>query len=127
MAQLPLNQYKTIADVVPTSNVGIYTTKTGYTSVVLYAQVANTGTGIGTVSFYHERDNRSSAGGITTTTTELIYEATIPPNDALVLLDGRLVLERTALKTDRLKIIGVSSTTPNHLKYTISILETLNQ
>lgn len=127
MAQLPLNQYKTIADVVPTTNVGIYTTKTGYTSVVLYAQVANTGTGIGTVSFYHERDNRSSGGGITTTTTELIYRALVPPNDALILLDGRLVLEKTALKTDRIRMVGISSTNPNHLKYTISILETLNQ
>jgi hypothetical protein len=127
MAQQPLNQYKTIAGVVSTTNVGIYTTKTGYTSIVLYAQVANTGSGIGTVSFYHERDNRLSGGGISTTTTELIYEATVPPNDALVLLEGRLVLERTALKTDRLRMVGVSTSNPNHLKYTVSLLETLNQ
>ena len=127
MAQHPLNQYKTIAGVVSTTNVGIYTTKTGYTSIVLYAQVANTGSGIGTVSFYHERDNRLSGGGISTTTTELIYQATVPPNDSLVLLEGRLVLERTALKTDRLRMVGVSTSDPNHLKYTVSLLETLNQ
>lgn len=127
MAQQPLNQYKTITGIVSTTNVGIYTTKTGYTSIVLYAQVANTGTGIGTVTFYHERDNRLSGGGINTVTTEIINNALVPPNDALVLLDGRLVLERTALKVDRIRMVGVSTTSPNHLKYTISILETLNQ
>jgi len=127
MAQLPLNQYKTFTGVIPASNSGIYTTRTGYTTVVLYAQVANTGTGIGTVSFYHERDLRASNGSISTTTTELIYNVQVPPNDALVLLDGKLVLEKTATKTDRLKISGISSTSPNHMKYTVSILETLNQ
>jgi hypothetical protein len=127
MAQLPLNQCKTITGIVSTSNVGIYTTKTGYTSVVLYAQVANTGSGVGTVTFYHERDTRLSGGGISTSTTELIFNGLVPPNDALILLDGRLVLERTALKTDRIRMVGISSTNPNHLKYTVSILETLNQ
>lgn len=127
MAQLPLNQYRTITGIAATTNVGIYTTKTGYTSVVLYAQVANTGLGIGTISFYHQRDTRSGGGGITTETTELIYNVQVPPNDAIVLLDGRLVLEKTALKTDSIRLVGVSSTNPNHLKYTISILETLNQ
>lgn len=127
MAQQPLNQYKTITGIVSTSNVGIYTTRTGYTSIVLYAQVSNTGAGVGTVTFYHERDTRSSGGSISTTTTEIISNGLVPPNDALILLDGRLVLERTALKTDRIRMVGVSSTNPNHLKYTISILETLNQ
>lgn len=126
MAQLPLNQYKTITGIVSTSDVGIYTSRTGYTSIVLYAQVSNTGNGIGTVTFYHERDNRSQVG-VTTEKTELIYKAPVPPNDALILLDGRLILERTALKTDRIRMVGISSTNPNHLKYTISILETLNQ
>lgn len=126
MAQLPLNQYKTITGIVSTSDVGIYTSRTGYTSIVLYAQVSNTGNGIGTVTFYHERDNRSQVG-VSTEKTELIYNALVPPNDALILLDGRLILERTALKTDRIRMVGISSTNPNHLKYTISILETLNQ
>ena len=127
MAQQPLNQYKTITGIVSTSNVGIYTTRTGYTSIILYAQVANTGSGLGTVTFYHERDSRTSGGGISTTATEIISNGLVPPNDALILLDGRLVLERTALKIDRIKMVGISSTNPNHLKYTISILETLNQ
>jgi hypothetical protein len=127
MAQQPLNQYKTITGIVSTSNQGIYNTRTGYTSIILYAQVANTGAGVGTVTFFHERDTRLSSGGISTTTTEIIKDAPVPPNDALILLDGRLVLERSALKVDRIRLSGISSTTPNHLKYTISILETLNQ
>ena len=127
MAQLPLNQYRTIVGTVSTADERIYLTKTGYTSVVLYAQVANTGTGIGTVSFFHQRETRLTNGGISTETTELILDIKVPPNDALVLLDGRLILEKTALRADSLRLVGVSSTNPNSLKYTVSILETLNQ
>lgn len=126
MAQQPLNQYRTITGIVSTSNVGIYTTKTGYTSIILYAQVANTGSGIGTISFYHQRETRSQTG-VTTSQNEILYNVQVPPNDALIMLDGRLVLERTALRTDSIRLVGVSSTSPNHLKYTVSLLETLNQ
>ena len=126
MALQPLNQYKTVVGVVSTTDTEIYKTKTGYTSIVLYAQVANTGVGVGTVTFVHQRETRSQAG-ITTQTTEIIKGGTVPDNDAIILLDGRLVLERTALKTDSIRMSGISSTTPNTLKYTISILETLNQ
>ena len=132
MAQLPLNQYRTIVGTVstitdPLEPVGIYTSKTGYTSVVLYAQVANTGAGIGTIRFYHQRETRSGSNNISTETTELLQDIKVPPNDALVLLDGRLILEKTALRTDSLRLVGVSTSDPNHLKYTVSILETLNQ
>ena len=46
-------------------------------------------------------------------------EIEIPPNDALILIDGRLVLERTALVSDSLLINGVQSgiTTINDVKY----------
>jgi hypothetical protein len=130
MAQQPLNTYKTVSGVVTTildgSGSEIYRTKTGYTSIVLYGQVANTGSGIGTVSFYHQRETRTQSG-VSTELNELIYQIQVPPNDAIVLLDGRLVLERTALKSDSIRLVGISTQTPNHLKYTISILETLNQ
>ncbi len=127
MAQQPLNTYKTVTGIVSTTqNTVIYSTRTGYTSIVLYAQVANTGSGIGTVTFSHKRTNKSQAG-ISTDHNELIHKALVPPNDALVLLEGRLVLERTALKTDAIVMSGISTSNPNHLKYTVSILETLNQ
>ena len=82
--------------------------------------------GSGTVTFSHKRVNRSQSG-VTTTTTEIISNGLVPPNDALVLLDGRLVLERTALKTDSIVMSGIGTTSPVPLKYTVSILETLNQ
>lgn len=126
MAQQPLNTYKTVVGVVSTTDTEVYRTKTGYTSIVLYAQVANTGVGVGTVTCYHQRETRSQTG-ITTEKTEILKSAPIYPNDALVLLDGRLVLEKTALKTDSIRMIGISTTVPNSLKYTVSVLETLNQ
>ena len=126
MAQQPLNTYRTVVGIVSTTDTEIYRTKTGYTSIVLYAQVANTGVGVGTVTFSHRRETRSQSG-ITTESTEIIKNGLVPDNDALILLDGRLVLERTALKTDSIRMVGISSETPNTLKYTISILETLNQ
>lgn len=126
MAQQPLNTYKTVVGVVSTTDTEIYRTKTGYTSIVLYAQVANTGVGVGTVTFYHQRETRSQSG-ITTEKTEIIKNGLVPDNDTLVALEGRLVLERTALKTDSIRMVGISSTVPNTLKYTVSILETLNQ
>jgi hypothetical protein len=127
MAQQPLNTYKTVTGIVSTTeNTEIYATRTGYTSIVLYAQVANTGSGIGTVTFSHKRVNKSQAG-VSTVVTELLRGGLIPPNDALVLLEGRLVLEKTALKTDSIVMSGISTSTPNHIKYTVSILETLNQ
>lgn len=133
MAQQPLNQYKTITGIVSTTSEEVYRTKTGYTSIVLYAQVASVGSGIGTVTFIHQRENRSQSG-IATVQTEIIKGGLVPPNDAIILLDGRLVLERTALKTDSLRLVGIGTTVPSGyqanqtpMKYTISLLETLNQ
>lgn len=133
MALQPLNTYRTVTGIVSTTETEIYRTKTGYTSIVLYAQVASVGSGIGTVTFYHQRENRSQAG-VTTSKTEIIKDAIVPPNDALILLDGRLVLERTALRIDSIKLVGIGTTVPvgfqtnqTPMKYTISLLETLNQ
>jgi len=130
MALQPLNTYKTVTGIVSTTENEVYKTKTGYTSIILYAQVANVGSGIGTVTFYHQRENRSQTG-ISTTKTEIIKDAIVPPNDALILLDGRLVLEKTALRTDSIRMVGIGTTVTGFnevpLKYTISLLETLNQ
>jgi hypothetical protein len=127
MAQQPLNTYRTVVGVVSTTDTEVYRTKTGYTSIILYAQVANTGVGVGTVTCYHQRETRNQTGVASTEKTEILKNAPIYPNDALVLLDGRLVLEKTALKTDSIRMVGISTTVPNSLKYTVSLLETLNQ
>ena len=87
MAQQPLNTYKTVTGIVSTTtNTEVYSTRTGYTSIVLYAQISNTGTGIGTATFSHKRVTRNQSG-ITTSVTELINGGLIPPNDAIVLLE----------------------------------------
>lgn len=126
MAQQPLNTYKTVTGIVSTTDTEIYNTRSGYTSIILSAQVANTGSGIGTITCSLKRI-RKSQSGITTEVNELIKDAEIPRSDSLVIVEGRIPLERTATRIDSLIMSGISTTTPNHLKYTVGILETLNQ
>jgi hypothetical protein len=126
MAQQPLNTYKTVTGIVSTTDTEIYNTRSGYTSIILSAQVANTGSGIGTITCSLKRI-RKSQSGITTEVNELIKDAEIPKSDSLVIVEGRIPLERTATRIDSLIMSGISTTTPNHLKYTVGILETLNQ
>ena len=110
---LPLNIFKTVTKVVPLSPVGIYTSPVGYASVVILAQVANTGGTTETVTFSHQRTVAGAA-----VTTEIVKDFPIPANDSASFLDGKLVLETN----DALSISGSSNT---NLKFTGSILETL--
>ncbi len=105
---LPLNVFQTVASDVPGSATEIYTCPTGYTAIVLLAQVCNTDNIAQTVSFYHKR-------GVTSTALAFDYE--IPPSETLVLISGRLVLETG----DKLEISGSDT----ELKFVASILETL--
>ena len=107
---LPLNVFKTVTHIAPTSPVGIYTAPVGYTGVVLLAQVANIDSVTHSVSFSHKRS---------TTTTEIVKDFSIQGNDAASLVDGRLILE----SGDSLQLSGSND---SNLKLTLSILETLN-
>jgi len=107
---LPLNVFKTVNYVAPTSPVGIYTAPTGYTGVILMAQAANIDSAAHDVTFSHKRGS---------TTTELIKDSPIPGNDALSLITGRLVLESG-------DSIQLSASNASNVKVTVSILETLN-
>lgn len=111
---LPLNVYKTITYIAPTSPVGIYTAPVGYSSVVLLAQAANVSTSTHTISFYHKR----SVAGIAVI-TEILKDFPIEGNDTSTLLGGKLVLE----SGDSL-ILSASDSA--NLKFIGSILETLN-
>lgn len=111
---LPLNVFKTINYVAPTSPVGIYTAPTGYSAVVLMAHAANIDTVSHDITFSQER----SVAGIAVT-TELLKNTAIPGNDALNLITGRLVVQTG----DSLLL---SASDSNNVKVTISILETLN-
>ena len=111
---LPLNGFKTITKVAPTSPVGIYTAPVGYSGVVLLAQAANISADTYTVSFSHVRTTAGIA-----VTTELVKDLSMQGNDSLSLVQGKLVLEAG----DELKI---SANNASNIKFTGSILETLN-
>jgi hypothetical protein len=79
-----LNVFRTVPYDLSTSLTTVYTAPTGYAAVVLLAQVSNIGASTITVDAYHVRS---------ATTTSIIKGASIPTNDALNLLTGRLILQ----------------------------------
>lgn len=110
MAIAPLNKFLTIAVPVAPGEQTVYTTPVGVSAIVLYAQVANVGVNTyPTVTFTHRRKSTSNRTNGNTRNIRIIKKAEIPPNDALVIIDGRLVLERTAVVTDSIVIEGTQS------------------
>tara|TARA_B100001250_G_scaffold40252_1_gene31970 strand:+ start:677 stop:1009 length:333 start_codon:yes stop_codon:yes gene_type:complete len=110
MAQLALNRFKSITKEVTTSEQTVYTAPTGYTTIVLYAHIANYGTSDSTVTMTHKRSS---------TDTEIIKGANVPVADAFIPMNGKLVLETNDSVTIE---AGANST----LKIILSILETAN-
>jgi len=113
MAGLPLNTFKNIPLPVTTAMQTVYTAPLGITSIVLMAQVSNIVSIQATTSFVHY----SYRTGIT---TYIVKDIIVPPNDARILLGGKLVLETG----DQIKMIGSSN---NSLQFIASVLETANQ
>jgi hypothetical protein len=110
MAVAPLNKFLTIAVPVAPGEQTVYTTPTGVSAIVLYAQVANVGVNTyPTVTFTHRRKSTSSRTAGNTRNIRVIKKAEVPPNDSLIIIDGRLVLERTAVITDSIVIEGTQS------------------
>jgi len=122
MAVAPLNKFITIAVPVAPGEQSVYTAPTGVSSIVLYASVANVGIGTTypTVTFTHRRTSTASKTAGNTRDTRIIKNGEIPPNDSLIIVDGRLVLERSALKNDSIVVKGVQSgiTTITNVEYT---------
>jgi len=110
MAVAPLNKFLTIAVPIAPGEQTVYTTPTGVSAIVLYAQVSNVGIDTyPTVTFTHRRKSTSQRTFGNTRNNRIIKDAEIPPNDAVILVDGRLVLERTAIITDSIVIEGTQS------------------
>lgn len=111
MAVAPLNKFITIAVPVAPGEQTVYTTPTGVSAIVLYAQVSNVGIGdtYPTVTFTHRRKSTSQRTFGNIRDNRIIKNGEIPPNDAIVLVDGRLVLERTAILSDSIVIEGTQS------------------
>ena len=110
MAQLALNRFKTVTLEVTDSEQTLYTAPTGYTAIILYAHVANHGSVNATTTLKHVRSS---------TETEIINQANVPLNDALIPISGKMVLQTD----DSVKIVASDN---NTLKVILSILETAN-
>jgi hypothetical protein len=110
MAVAPLNKFLTIAVPVAPGEQTVYTAPTGVSAIVLYAQVSNVGINTyPTVTVTHRRKSTSQRTFGNTRNIRLVKEVEIPPNDAVIIVDGRLVLERTAVITDSIVIEGTQS------------------
>jgi hypothetical protein len=110
MAVAPLNKFLTIAVPVAPGEQTVYTTPVGVSAILLYAQVSNVGVGTyPTVTFTHRRKSVASKTTGNTRNNRIVKDIEIPPNDAVVIIDGRLVLERTALISDSVVINGTQS------------------
>jgi hypothetical protein len=108
MAIAPVNKFITIAVPVAPGEQQVYSTPTGVSAIVLYAQVSNVAVGTTTpkITFTHRRKTNKT-GYIRN--NRIVKEAKIPSNDSLILIDGRLVLQRDALISDSIVIVGIQS------------------
>ena len=104
-----LNVFKTITANVTTTPTNVYSTPLGYSTVVLLAQVANTGNGTIEIS-------TGTANGASY--TALIANASVPANDAINSVAGRLVLTYG-------QSFRVSANVNSSSQLTLSLLETL--
>jgi hypothetical protein len=105
MAIAPVNKFVSIAVPVAPGLQKLYEVPTGTSALLLYTQVSNVGIGVTypTVTFTQKRTSRSTGN---TRDIRVIKDAEIPPNDAVILIDGRLVLEKTPLVLDQIYIQG---------------------
>jgi hypothetical protein len=110
MAVAPLNKFLTIAVPVAPGEQTVYTTPVGVSAILLYAQVTNVGVNTyPTVSVTHRRKSTSARTAGNTRNIRIVKDVQIPPNDAVVIIDGRLVLERTAIVTDSVVVKGTQA------------------
>jgi hypothetical protein len=104
-----LNNFKTTLANITTTTANVYTPPTGYATVVLMAQVSNTGSGTIQIS----ADVRRSGAN-----TSLINQASIPVNDAISVLTGRLILNYG-------DVLQFTSSDDTSAQLVLSYLETL--
>lgn len=105
-----INIFKTVTANVTTSSTTVYTAPAGYTTVVLMAQVSNTGLSTLTVSSDHVRSGVA---------TNIITDAALPKSDAISLVSGKLILQTG-------DSIAVSASANDSAQMLLSILETAN-
>lgn len=109
---LALNVFKTETKVGESTLETVYTAPAGYTGVVLLSQACNTGGATLAIDFIHSRG---------ATNTEILSGFAVQPNDTISMLQGKLTLQ----PADSIKV-RVTGDSPSAMKFTFSILETLN-
>ena len=105
MAIAPVNKFVSIAVPVSPGLQKLYEVPTGTSALLLYTQVSNVGIGVTypTVTFTQKRTSRSTGN---TRDIRVVKDAEIPPNDAVILVDGRLALEKTPFILDQIYVQG---------------------
>ena len=78
-----LNNFNTTLANLTTTTANVYTPPVGYSTVVLMAQVSNTGNSTIQISAGINRSNNY---------TSLINQSSVPVNDSITVLTGRLIL-----------------------------------
>lgn len=106
-----LNIFKTVTANLTTSGASVYTPPIGYSSVVLLAQISNIDVG-NTVQI------SASLGRTVGISTVLVGNISIPANDAINVLTGRLIMNFG-------DTFQVSATANASAQLTLSLLETL--
>ena len=103
MAIAPVNKFISVAVPVTPGKQKLYEVPTGTSALLLYVQVANVGIAqtFPKVTFSQQRTQRSTGNK---RDVRVIQDVEIPPNDAAILVDGRLVLEKTPLLLDKIFI-----------------------
>jgi len=111
MAVAPLNRFLTKAVPVAPGQQLVYEAPAGTSAIVLYASIANVGAGTTypKATFTHRRTSTATRTVGNVRETDLIKEVEIPPNDSLIVIDGRLVLERTSSVKDSVLVNGIQS------------------
>lgn len=111
MAVGALNVFKTISANVTTSLETIYTAPSGYTGIVLMAQISNVSSDTSNVNFVINDSG---------TDFELLKSFDIPKNDAISAIVGKLIVETG-------NYLKVSAGANNQLKVVLSVLESANE
>ena len=108
MAIAPLNKFITKALPVTPSEQVVYAAPQGANSIILYVAVANVGKEFGypQITFTHRRESTATRTAGNIRNIRLIKDIEVPPNDAIIIIDGRLVLERNANIKDSVVIRG---------------------
>ena len=108
----PINTFRTNTQVLSTSMVDpyIYQAPPITSSIILMAQISNVGDTVENVTAIHYDP-------LTSVTTELVKEFPVPPNDAVGILTGKLILMLG-------QQFNANASANASLKLTLSLLET---